>query len=193
MAEPSKTPTPSEGASGALIGSTIRAEARTPTSFSAYYQFASRTAPHLTAKARYLSGSPRRRDTLFSGDYHHTMSFPTSKMGRAVLAVPFLGIAIVCFQAMDLAKMIAHQQPFLESRIIAWSDGSIPILSRFFYTEFLDEVWRGTTASFSPSTLGYDRVSSWQMFSFLNDLGPLLAVWILESGRVGNRWTPAYL
>jgi hypothetical protein len=121
------------------------------------------------------------------------MAFPTSKLGRAAVAAPFLGIAVSCFQAMDLAKMIAHQKPFLESRKIEWSEGSIPILSRFFYIEFLDEVWRGTTASFSPSTLGYDAVSSWHMFSFLNDLGPFLAVWILESGRVGNRWTPAYL
>ncbi|KAF2677800.1 hypothetical protein K458DRAFT_377811 [Lentithecium fluviatile CBS 122367] len=121
------------------------------------------------------------------------MSSPASKMLRAIVALPFLGIALLCLQAMDLEKMIAHQQPYLESGKIEWSEGSIPILSRFHYVEFLDEVWRGTTASFSPSTLGYDAVSAWQMFAFLNDLGPLFAVWILESSRVGNKWTPAYL
>jgi hypothetical protein len=89
--------------------------------------------------------------------------------------------------------MIAHQQPFLESGKIDWSGGSIPILTRFHYVEFLDGIWRGTTASFSPSTLGCDVASSCQVFSFLNELGPLLAVWTLESSRVGNRWTPAYL
>jgi len=110
-----------------------------------------------------------------------------------MLALPFLGITVLCFQAMDLVKMVAHQQPFLESMTIKWDKGSIPILNRFFYVEFLDELWRGTTASFSPSALGYDAVSSWQTFSLLNDAGPVFAVWVLESGRLGNRWTPAYL
>ncbi|KAF1971785.1 hypothetical protein BU23DRAFT_590410 [Bimuria novae-zelandiae CBS 107.79] len=58
-------------------------------------------------------------------------------------------------------------------------NGSIPILPRFHHVEFLDDVWRGTTASFAPSLLGYDAVSSWQMFSFLNDMGPVGNVWRL--------------
>jgi hypothetical protein len=94
---------------------------------------------------------------------------------------------------MDVAKMVAHQQHFLKSGKIEWEQGNIPILSRFYNVEFVDNIWRGTTASFSPSTLGYDSASSWHMFSFLNELGPVFAVWILESTRVGNAWTPAYL
>jgi hypothetical protein len=121
------------------------------------------------------------------------MSASTSMTRRAVLALPMVAIAFICFQAMDLGKMIAHQQPFLQAGEIKWHGGSIPILSSFHYVQFLDELWRGTTASFSPSTLGYDVASWWQMFSFVNDLGPLYAVWILESSRVGNRWSPAYL
>ncbi|EGC45088.1 conserved hypothetical protein [Histoplasma capsulatum var. duboisii H88] len=97
-----------------------------------------------------------------------------SKRQRAILALPFLGLALLCLQVMDIEKMVAHQEPFLRSRKIKWSNGSIPILSHFHYAEFLNELWRGTTVSFSPSTLGYDVVSSWQMFSFLNDLGPTI-------------------
>ncbi|KAI3392214.1 hypothetical protein diail_6075 [Diaporthe ilicicola] len=116
-----------------------------------------------------------------------------SRALRALLGLPLLGLAVLCFRAMDPEKLVAHQQPFLKSGLIEYDGHSLPILKRFHYVEFLDEVWRGTTATFSPSTLGYDGISSWQMFSFLNDLGPVYAVWFLESCRVGNRFTPAYL
>ncbi|KAH8589959.1 hypothetical protein B0O99DRAFT_722629 [Bisporella sp. PMI_857] len=96
------------------------------------------------------------------------------------------------FSCHDIEKMAAHQQPFLQSRKVEWLGELISILSSFYYVEFLDDLWRGTTASFSPSTLGYDNMSSWQMFTFLNDLGPLYAIWILESCRVGNTYTLAY-
>lgn len=88
---------------------------------------------------------------------------------------------------------MAHQQQFLESGVVEFDGKSITILKRFHCFEFLDKVWRGATVTFSPSTLGYDSISSWQMFSFLQDLGPIYAVWFLESCRVGNRFTPAYL
>lgn len=121
------------------------------------------------------------------------MSSPVVKLRRAVVALPFIGIAILCLREMDIGKMAAHQQPFLDAGKTEWSGGSIRILPRFHYLRFLDEVWRGTTASFSPSTLGYDAVSSWQVFSFLNDLGPVHVVWMLESSRKGSAWSPAYL
>jgi hypothetical protein len=116
-----------------------------------------------------------------------------SKLRGALIASPFVGLSILCLIAIDTPKMMRHQQPYLESRKIEWSGGSIPINPRFHYVGFLDEMWRGTTVTFSPSTLGYDRISSWQMFSFLNDLGPLYATWFLESSRPGNAGSPAYL
>lgn len=116
-----------------------------------------------------------------------------SKTTRVVLGLPFLGLAVLCFWTMDVEKLLAHQQPFLDSGKIEFNGGSIPILSRFYYFEFLDELWRRATVTFSPSTLGYDSISSWQMFSFLHDLGPVYAVWYLESYRTGNRFTSVYL
>lgn len=62
---------------------------------------------------------------------------------------------------MDMEKLLAHQQLFLKSRKIEFDGGSIPILSRFYYFEFLDDLWRRATVTFSPSTLGYDSISSW--------------------------------
>lgn len=116
-----------------------------------------------------------------------------SKTARAVLGLPFLGLAVLCFLVMDVEKVLAHQQPFLESEKIEFDGQSIPILKHFYYFDFLDMLWRGTTVTFSPSTLGYDSISSWQMFSFLHDLGPVYAVWFLESYRAENCFTPAYL
>ncbi|KAI0893750.1 hypothetical protein F4806DRAFT_498913 [Annulohypoxylon nitens] len=48
-------------------------------------------------------------------------------------------------------------------------------------------------ATFSNSTFWYDKVAWWQMFSFLTDLEPVYAIWILESRRAGNAWTPAFI
>lgn len=130
---------------------------------------------------------------FFFGSIFLKMTAGLSKTTRAVLGLPFLVLAVLCILTMDVEKMLAHQQPFLESGNIEYDGGSIAILERFHYFEFLDELWRGATVTFSPATLGYDSISSWQMFSFLQDLGPVYAVWYLESYRAGNRFTPAYL
>lgn len=115
------------------------------------------------------------------------------KAQRAAAALPFLLIAAWCFRTMDLEKLVKNQQPFADSGVIEWDGGKIAILDHFHNVDFLDQLWRGTTATFSPSTLGYDSVSWWQTFGFLVDLGPVYAIWILESYRPANAWTPVYL
>lgn len=121
------------------------------------------------------------------------MALASSKTKRALVGLPFLGIAIICMRGMDIAKLVEHQEPFLESGKIIWEDGEIQIRPRFHWVTFLDDVWRGTTATFSPSTLGYDSIGRLQMFSFLVDVGTMYAVWLIESCRVRNTHTPAYL
>ncbi|KAI1370788.1 hypothetical protein F4677DRAFT_437494 [Hypoxylon crocopeplum] len=116
-----------------------------------------------------------------------------SKALRAVAAVPFLYLTVWCLRTMDIAKIVAHQQPFAESGVIEWEGGRVSIINHFHHVDLLDQIWRGTTATFAPSTLGFDNVASWQMFSFLTDLGPVYAVWIMESYRPANARTPAYL
>lgn len=104
------------------------------------------------------------------------MAAGLSKSTRFVLGLPFWGLAVLCFWAMDVEKLLTHQEPFLESRKIEFDGISIPILERIYYFEFLDDLWRRATVIFSPSTLGYDSISSRQMFSFLHDLGPIYGV-----------------
>ncbi|KAL7621623.1 hypothetical protein AAE478_008949 [Parahypoxylon ruwenzoriense] len=111
---------------------------------------------------------------------------------RAVASTPFLLIAAWCFRTMDIEKLISNQQPFVESGVIEWDGGKIPILDRFHNVDFLDRLFRGTTVTFSPGTIGYDSISSWQTFSFLVDLGPVYTIWILESYRVRSGYTSAY-
>lgn len=66
-----------------------------------------------------------------------------SKKTRAILGMPFLGLAALCFWAMDVEKLLAHQRPILESGRIEFDGLSIPILERFYHVGLLDEVWRG--------------------------------------------------
>jgi hypothetical protein len=115
------------------------------------------------------------------------------RITRAIVAVTLLSISVWTAITMDLEKIVAQQQPFVDSGIIEWTSGSVPIIEHFFPIEIFNQIWRGTMATFSPSTLGYDEIASWQMFSFLTDLGPLYAIFLLESFRPANTRSPAYL
>ncbi|KAI9152246.1 Serine/threonine-protein kinase SRPK [Paramyrothecium foliicola] len=113
---------------------------------------------------------------------------------RAAVASPFLVLVYLCFRIIDVEKLAAQQEPFVRSGRIEWDGGSLQIRRHFHPAPlaFLDDVWRGATATFSPSTLAYDEVAWWQMFTQLHDIGPLVAIWVIESCRVGNAWTPVY-
>jgi hypothetical protein len=117
-----------------------------------------------------------------------------SKAARAALAIPFIGLAILCLVTMDTNKLIAQQQPFLEAGSIEFDGGSksMPIFESFYGLSFLDEMWRGITVTFSNSYLPLDTIGWWQLFSFLHDLAPMYSIWLLESCRTGNVRTPVY-
>lgn len=121
------------------------------------------------------------------------MTSIAGRLGRAASAVPFLLVAAWCFQAMDLEKINENAQPYADSGVIRWDDHEVSILNNFHGVQVLDEIWRGSMATFSTSTFGYDSVGAWQVFSFLIDLGPVFAIWILESSRGANAWSPAYM
>lgn len=111
---------------------------------------------------------------------------------RAIASVPFLFIAAWCFRQMDIPKVVEYQDLVVKAGVIEWDGGSVKILDDFFGVDYLNEMWRGVTATFAPSTLAFDSVSWWQVFSFLIDLGPVYAIWILESYRAGSAYGPVY-
>lgn len=119
--------------------------------------------------------------------------FSKSKFGRAILATPFLFLAVSCFRAMDLDSIRAFLEPRALSGRIEWDGGTIPILQQFHNVRFLDDLWRGTTVAFAPSALGFDAVSWWQMFTFLNDFTVLYSISLVESARRANSVTASQL
>ena len=121
------------------------------------------------------------------------MAPATTRVLRAVSAVPFLLLGAWCLNVMDLDKMTSHTKPIADAGVIQWEGGKVDIIDHFYNVEVLDTIWRGGVATFSPSTLGFDAIASWQFFSFLVDIGPIYAIWILESYRTANSWTPMYL
>ncbi|KAK8022657.1 hypothetical protein PG993_013424 [Apiospora rasikravindrae] len=120
-----------------------------------------------------------------SSRFHHALF-------RAISSVPFLFVAIWCFRTMEPEKIVAFSQPAAASGFIDWDGGKLKMLDRFYGVEALDQAFRGAMASFAPSTLGYDSISSWQFFHFLVDMGPIYTIWFLESSRALNAWSPAY-
>ncbi|KAK8091625.1 hypothetical protein PG997_001986 [Apiospora hydei] len=122
-----------------------------------------------------------------------TSSRPNQVPLRTLGAVAFLLMAIWCFSTMDPESIVAFSQPAAESGFIDWDGGKLKMPDRFYGVEALDQAFRGAMASFAPSTLGYDSISSWQFFQFLVDMGPIYTIWFLESTRALNSWTPAYL
>ncbi|KAH7324261.1 hypothetical protein B0I35DRAFT_406091 [Stachybotrys elegans] len=118
-----------------------------------------------------------------------------STLLRALAAAPFLAITYFCHKTIDIDKLLANELPFRETGTIAWDGGSVAILPRFHPAplRFLDELFYGTVGTFSPSTFGYDSISWWQTFTFLMDLGPLYAVFMIESCRAGNAFRAAYI
>lgn len=118
-----------------------------------------------------------------------------SRRQRLIPAFLILPISLLCLQAMDIPKMVAHHKPFVESNTVPSQDGigTVALPSTFFGIETIDKFWRDVVVAFTPSAIGYDPVASWQMFAFLTDLGPLYAIWILESCRATNTYSPQYL
>ncbi|KAF2101574.1 FAD binding domain protein [Rhizodiscina lignyota] len=64
---------------------------------------------------------------------------------------------------------------------------------KFYPISFLDSLWRTPEAFFLSSTLGLDKVSHDQGFSFLIDVSTIYGIWLVESARRSNLLTLAQL
>lgn len=101
-------------------------------------------------------------------------------------------LTLACCCSMNPSYIIACSQPSADSGFIEWEGGKLKLLDRFYGVKPLDQALRGSLAAFAPSTLGLDSISSWQFFHFLVDMGPVYAIWFLESSRPANARSPAY-
>ncbi|KAK8109133.1 hypothetical protein PG984_014934 [Apiospora sp. TS-2023a] len=90
---------------------------------------------------------------------------------------------------MDTAA--TYSMPIADSSVMEWNGGKLR-LHKFYGIKPLDQALRSVSVSLAPSTLGLDSISEWQFFEFLIDMGPVYAIWSLESSRPANRRSPAY-
>ena len=127
----------------------------------------------------------------------------SSKVGRALCAMPFIGIVLLANNYMNPKPAFPDVKTIMDSASVQWTnilDGSKHstfVHVAFFPIPKLNELLKLATVVFLPSTLGFrfgfDPVSAWQMMAFLHDCGTLYAILLIESTRQANRLTPSQL
>lgn len=113
-----------------------------------------------------------------------------SKLKRAALALPFLLLFFLAKKLMDPAPLIPWATSILQTGTLPWSDTSLP--ATFYHLKWLDDLLGPLVVFFSPVLYGLDSVSQ-QAFLFLVDYGVILAIWLIESARRANTFTPSQL
>lgn len=66
------------------------------------------------------------------------------------------------------------------------------MVQKFFNVPLLDEAVGEISKGFMPFAF-YDKVSWWQALIFMNDVGVIYMISLLESSRAAYKGTPAYL
>ncbi|KAK3349693.1 FAD binding domain protein [Lasiosphaeria hispida] len=113
------------------------------------------------------------------------------KLIRAALTLPFLILFFLAKKLMDPAPLIPVAAEVLRSGgKLPWGD--ISVSTNFFNLEWLDDLLAPLVIFFSPAVYGFDSVSP-HAFLFLADFGVVLAIWLIESARRANAFTPAQL
>lgn len=116
-----------------------------------------------------------------------------SKIRRALLALPLLGLAFAALFVMDLGPSIDWARNLRDSGVLQLQGSSVPIVRSFYGIQGFDNFVALVNGFFFPSMYGYDPVSRRQVISFLTDGTVLLTIWIFESVRRANTLTPLQL
>ncbi|KAK0618981.1 hypothetical protein B0T14DRAFT_518347 [Immersiella caudata] len=135
---------------------------------------------------------PRRSVAKVNMPYNPTQGdgMKESKLKRFALALPFL---FLCFSAAKLMApdpMIPWATSILETNKLPWTDAPLP--TTFYRLEWLDNALAPIVVFFSPVLLDISNIS-YQALLFLSDYGLILAIWLIESARRANTFTPAQL
>ncbi|KAK4189889.1 hypothetical protein QBC35DRAFT_521931 [Podospora australis] len=116
-----------------------------------------------------------------------------NRLVRAVLALPFLALSWYCRKWLNFDHAMALLRDRFDQNKFGPEGAHMPVIWKHFGVHSIDYNLRGIAAFFVPSLLGTDAISWWQMIFFLTDLAPIYVIWLLESCRRGNAWTPAYM
>lgn len=112
-----------------------------------------------------------------------------SVLKRAVIALPFLFLFYFAKNLMDPAPLIPWATSILEHKTVAWSDTPLP--TRFYPVEWLNGLLAPLIVFFSPVLAGFTDSLSTQAFLLLADYGIVIAIWLIESARRANIFTPS--
>lgn len=117
------------------------------------------------------------------------------KWVRALNAIPLLAIVYGChkFMGMTVSQLLPTFQSIVKSGSLVLGDGqSAAIPTKYFGVKVLDKLFTPLVALFTPAIGGLDTASRSQLVTFLGDLIPLQAIWMIEGLRRGNLNTIPY-
>jgi hypothetical protein len=132
-----------------------------------------------------------------------------SKIERALLALPFLGLFYLAKNAMDASVSLLWVGQILCSGKVVWETGSSHIRCTFYNIKWLDDLYvrcklhsfevlisilfrlAPINIYFTPTLYEYDPMSRWQLITFLTDYGVVITIWAIESVRRANALTLA--
>jgi hypothetical protein len=112
---------------------------------------------------------------------------------RSVAALPFIVLLSWTFLSLHPLPITQYLDSIALSGRLRFGSLSIPILTKFLDIKVLDDFWRPKTVAYAPSTLGVDPVGWFQNFSFLADYSLLYCIWLFESARKSNEYSPVRL
>jgi hypothetical protein len=107
-----------------------------------------------------------------------------SKLRRALPASIFIALGATAFYLMDIGTLFFNYEPPSAKGFISHGNGvQTQILKSFHWIGPLDEVFRDVTVGFAPSSMGFDQISRWQMYSFMVDIGVMYMIHAFEGLR----------
>ncbi|KAF5598035.1 hypothetical protein FPCIR_3308 [Fusarium pseudocircinatum] len=138
--------------------------------------------------------SINHQPTLFPHhDLHHhklitmTHPSPSSRLQRAIHAVPFLLITAIMSRAFAMAKPIGPTiEETVKTSIFTAKNVTVPIIKSFYGVPVLDDVFAVVTVAFAHLQFFTDEEAYWQLLVFLTDFAGMYAVVMMEGYRPGN-------
>lgn len=105
---------------------------------------------------------------------------------RLLRALPLIGIFLLALQKLDPSPAIPDILEIVRTGRIDWASGSVDIYNSFTGVKSLDDTLKLLTTVFAQWTFGFDEPGSWQATHFLNDVGVVYAIMLIESTRRAN-------
>jgi hypothetical protein len=115
-----------------------------------------------------------------------------STLIRAIRASPLLIFAVVAAYGSDVTAHVPAFAAMVEKEQFNINGNILPIKRHFYGITELDNLVALLSTVFTQFISGFDPISYWQTFVFVTDCAGMYAIWLFESTRNANKWTPIY-